>query len=439
MRNHVLSLLRGPWGWRARWPLFTGAATALTGLVVTLLLVVPGGSKDGLLTATPTPSATPTAAPTPSASPAASPDGSVDASPRASAEARPPRPQLDVEHLLSDGYVNRSFGQGRTSLVGTWRHPGAPVACRTKNDGDVRVARTWAWPDEIVVGETLTVHDTEGSASAALAECRELSPLLGSEGVTSGPMDVGDEGYISTYRGELFTQLNAGARVGKGLVLVVWRQSGPITSSAPLEAALRAAVAKVAGQAEGAPVAAPAQRTPTALDGFLTYAQVAAFAQREDGWIGMNWRWDLRSTSPGVMCGDPGQSPLPTRDRPVSRSWIGGLIHADDGFALGLTIASAAEGSDPATDFDDCRERAASQGYSPSDVGDLGDEAFVVDWGTSNDTPTVYVRAGSTYLVVTTDFLSSDDVVALAGLALDRYLAATATASRYDVAGAAPG
>lgn len=322
--------------------------------------------------------------------------------------------------------MNRAFGQGRTGQMGTWSTFGAPLACNNSWDWEVRVARTWAWPDEIAAGETLAVLDSEAAASTKLAACREGGPYGGPDGGVSESLDLGDESYISTDREELYTQVHAGARLGRVLVVVFWRQSGPVTSSAPLEAALRAAVAKVREQAEGTPVAAPAQRTPAALRGFLTYEQIAHFAQREDRWIGMNWRWDTRSPSTGLYCGDPQDAPLPTRDRPVSRTWVGGLLNADDGYVVGLTIASAAEGSDPAADFGACRERAASQGYPPQDISNLGDQAFVVDWGASNDTPTVYVRAGSTYLVLNTDFLSSGDGVAIARLALDRYLAASA-------------
>ncbi|MDP9182645.1 MAG: hypothetical protein M3P04_07715 [Actinomycetota bacterium] len=402
---------------------------------MTLAIVVPSGDspQDGLLTEEPTPTATTEVTPSPVATSSPLPSASAEASdapaPDATTTPRaaPRAPQLDQEHLVSDAFMNEAFGQGRASEVGTWPWGwGAPVACwatQQQPEGTTPLSRTWAWPDEIVVGETFTSLPTTQAASDRLAWCRKQGPPAFEHGpYVSHSVDLGDEAYVATRDAGLFTELQAGARVGRNLVLLFWRQSGPAESSAPLERALRQALETALGDSESAAITAPAPRRSDLLRGYLTYQQLLPYTRREGRWIGMNWWGDREADKTGLYCGGQAEDPwMPTDERPVTRSWVGGNLNGDDGYSIGLSIGHAVDPSSAADDFAACRETAGTSGGTTTTI-DLGDEAFVVDASADGERPEVFVRAGSTYLVLRSHSVGKD-VTPVARAALDRYLA----------------
>lgn len=432
-------LLRGPWGGAEKRGLYASMAGVLAALLVLLVLVRPGqdgGGRNELLTDDPGPTATAESTPSPqqmsSPTTAASAGVPVSSSP-ASSSAQPsprprsPSPSLDAAHLLSNAFVSKAFGGGRAPFVGDWTGgQGAPVACRAFDETlppptwDIRTVRTWSWPNEVVVGETLVVMHSEQAASERLKYCRDHGPGPREDAPVVRALDAGDEGFLAVDRRELFTQVHAGVRIGQALVLTFWRQSGQVTSTDPLEAAMRAAAAKVMGQPEGQPVVAGPQRPEAALRGFLTFDQF--YSPDDGGWDGLNWQSDRRGSATGIDCTEPlsDASPLwlSTKDRPIIRSWHGGVLNGDDYQDATLMVGVAADHATAVRDFAACFEANEA-----SRVSDLGDEAFLVDWSAQLGSPTVFVRSGSTYLVLATRYLGQDPIP-MARLALDRYLAA---------------
>lgn len=406
--------MRGPWDWRSRWRVYAGAGAGLVALVVTLVLVVPGGggSDDRLVADEATPTATATASPTPSASPTVRGTGSPAPARRV--------PTMGVEHLLSTSFVDEAFGQGRESLVATVQYAGAQLACWAFGQTpvwDVRVARAWSWPDEVLVRETLVTLPTEAAARSRLASCRTLGPNYEADPSAARSLELGDEAYLATRRDELQSQVYGGVRLGRALVLLSWNQSGRIEDSEPMERALQAATHKVLGGEEGTPVAATAMDHPEALRGFLDHRALLAFT-REHGetWDGLSWRSDGRLEAARFPCDDARERWLPTSERPVRREWLGGALNGDDYRQVVLVAAAAEDESSAEQDFAACREAAGGR-----PIANLGDEAFLADWSVPSNEPWVFVRSGARYLVVSAHFLL-DDPSPIARAFLDRYL-----------------
>lgn len=417
--------LRGPWR------RYAGASAALVLLVIVVVLAVPKSdqTQDRLLAEDPSP--TPTAAldPTPSATPSAtaSPDASAEASGSASSQAAPARPQLDAEHMLSRPFVDHAFGGGQRGQAEDWEGTyGAPLACWPPFEARASWAsltRTWMWPGEVVVGETLARLGTVDDAREGLAHCRRTGPNGQPDGAATRSLSVGDQAYVAIDRKELYVQMHAGARVGRDLVLLQWRQPGPVNDTAALERALFAAAERVLGHDEPSPVQGPAPQPAAAFRGFLTHSQVRA-ASQDPRWNGQAWRADTRSDT-GPLCLEPDVR-LVVDGPTYERRWYGGVLNAMDYNEVRELIAHAVDEEAAERDFAACRDAASRSdpGFTTfAPVPGLGDDAFRTEsMDLDGSTVTVFVREGSTYLVLTDR--TTGDAVALARQALDTYAAA---------------
>lgn len=337
-------------------------------------------------------------------------------------------PRLDAEHLLTASFVDRAFGGGAQGRTGDWEGAwGAPLACwpsyEAAGSWHVPVARTWMWPGEVVVGETLARLPSSGDARQALAGCRRTGPDWTATGAATRTLDIGDESYVAVDAHELYTQLHAGARIGRDLVLLHWRQPGRVSDAAPLERALRAAVERVLGRAEPSPLPAPEPQADEAFRGFLTSAQ--ALPPPGAPWPGTTWISDSRSEL-GPLCRQEQEVRLAVHGEVHSRSWQGGLMVAMDFNEVVERVAHAVDEAAAERDFAACRDAASR--YDPGidsygSVEGLGDEAFrITASDLDGETVTVFARQGSTYLVLT-ERSPGGDAVALARTALSKYAA----------------
>ncbi|MDP9182646.1 MAG: hypothetical protein M3P04_07720 [Actinomycetota bacterium] len=410
--------LNGPWGRRAKWRLYAGAAAGLTALATTLVLVMTGGDSPHheLVAEEPTPTATTDITQTSEATPTPTPDASAEASaaPAAAASASVSRadrtPALGPSDLLSDGYAAAAFGAGVEGASGTLAGgTGAHEACwEISGPGwDDQLTRTWTWPGETVVAETVTVNEAAGAASAVLGACRIPGPGWREAHVpTSTDLDLGDEGFLSIGRAELYTQISGGARVGRALVLLTWRRSGPVPSTDAFEQALRDAVGKVLLGSEGTARPVPPQSSKPELRRYLNSDELPPRLDSGSPRArGLYWNGDSREPAlgpqAGISCGSP-DSHLQTVDVPVHRHWNGGSMNGDDGQSLEEVTGDSGTEADAMRAFD--AGRTAVQADAPStffeSVGDLGDGAFVADWSADWGSPSVYVRFGSRFLVI---------------------------------------
>ena len=422
-----MRLLPARESWPSGWRVYAAAAAALLAVVVAVVLVVPGGGSTDELIAegpTPTPTAsdeatsTPTAAPAPSASASEAPDPTATPDSSSSAASAP---RLDTDHLLSEAFVDRAFGGGANGRTEDWTGGyGSPLACwptYDKPEWEVPATRTWMWPGEVVVGETLARLSSLGDARERLADCRRTGPSWQPTGAATRTLDVGDEAYVAVDSEELYTQLHAGARIGRDLVLLQWRQPGRVSDTAPLEHALRAAVERVLGRAEPAALAAPPPQASDAFEGFLTSDQVRA-AAGETRWSGQTWRADSRGES-GPVCLEPDVR-LAVHGSVHARRWHGGVLNAMDYNEVVETIAQAVDEPTAERDFAACRDAASRSdpGFTTfTALQDLGDEAFKTEsMDLDGSTVIVFVRQRSTYLIL--EDRNTGDPVAVARAAL---------------------
>jgi hypothetical protein len=402
-------------------------------VVVVLVLALPGGgapqaqrlvqnpspsttaTPDVLTSATPTPPST-EASTVPTEEPSASP------TPRPTIAGAQPR------LLLSDAFVSESFASGRKPLVQVYGDkvplvpqqtclgfPGAPV------DATRSTGRAWSWPDEVVAEELIVEYPSSARAKEHLERCADPKAYdYGTPDPLGDRLDVADGGYLVQERHELYRSLHAGARVGAFLILVEWRQSGRVTSTEPLERALKAAVSKAVGGDDLRPVPSSEQQGDPALTGYLTRAQ---FPQGfvPDGSV-FAWTDDvlLQAEIDCGVIGDPDHPPLRTSSRVVWREW---RASTDDvvGYHALLALAEAADPDTAAADFDHCRN--GFFGGTPEPLSDLGDDAFYVNTDTGNGEAVVYVRTGSSYLVLLTTWQDRPEVEAFARAAYESWAA----------------
>lgn len=372
------------------------AVRATTAAAAVVLVAVGGAGLSATLDRTPSapdqlgaapgsttaPAATPGPTGTPGG-PSPSPTTGPATGPGATRSPAPPALELRPSSLLSTSFVEESFAQGRTSLVQNYDDGEQQLGgCAEAAAADLRrsTGRSWSWPDEVVVSETLLELASDRAADAFLRDCARVDPA---SQPLAEPLRVGDDAVLVQERWPLYRQLHAAARVGRVVVHVQWRQSGPVSSAAPVVRALRAAVAKAVGDPALDPVAAEPQRPDPRLAGYLTRA---GFPDDVPGVTdgGSPYEWLRDKAGDELRCGD---AALPSAADPVLRVWQGPSV-------VSLAVAQAAPQADATQDFAACR---AAQRGTPDEVAGLGDEAYYVADG---DEAAVLVRSGSTYLVV---------------------------------------
>ena len=391
------------------------ATLRATATAAAVVLVVAGGaslnanldrtsSAPDRLGAAPGSSTTtaPAATPSTTGAPSPSPSGEGTAGPVATASPAPRALEVRTSALLSSSFVEEAFAASQPSLVQSYGEAEQPVGgCAAAEPADLRrsAGRSWSWPDEVVVSETLLELGSARAAEAFLQDCSQADPA--SQPLVE-PLQVGDEAVLVQQRWPLYRQLHAAARVGRVVVLVQWRQSGSVPSAAPVVRALRAAVAKALGDAALTPIVADPPRPDPQLRGYLTRAGFPDdVAGVTDGGSPYEWLRDMAVAE--LRCGDAGT--LPTAATPVLRVWQGPSV-------VSLVVAQAPAQADAAQDFASCR---ASQSGTPEELAGLGDEAYHVAAG---DEAAVHVRSGSTYLVVRGIGMERSAVELIAGAAL---------------------
>ncbi|MDP9182647.1 MAG: hypothetical protein M3P04_07725 [Actinomycetota bacterium] len=349
--------------------------------------------------------------------------------------------------MLTDRYVEQAFGGGRdaVTLRSDVVHTGAVRGCLHLVAGDTRSVgpdaiayRSWSWPDEVVVAENLDRESTLDAARARFAVCGdpghddfdpvERGAIMGAVSTRREVLDVGDDAFLVEVHWDMDTALFAGARLGRSIVLLSWRQSGPIDSTAPLVAALRAAVARATGEQQPDPRPGGMQEPQAALKGFLTRAALAATVDAER----LEWSHDWRSDTTGLTCA---QGTVDTIDRPAGRRWEGASNGDIPGHRIGLAIAHARDISGAEQGFTACREhyRQAAQPSDegnvdidgpPRDMDGVGDEAFAVSTDGNGTSFRLMVRSGASYMVLDATWLTMQQCVALAQAALDAFASA---------------
>jgi hypothetical protein len=363
--------------------------------------------------ATQPPSTAPTNEPAASATAASASSSSTSPAPRATPEAAPAVVKVDDSDLLTDEYVAQAFAQGRATEF-VWRFGGVPssqeaflvpLTCywddapATLHHPRVVVARAYSWPNELVATTLLSLESSETNAEERFRYCSDPGSARFDAGPrpTLTPLDVGDEGFLLARRDELGSQTYAGARVGSSLVLVDVRRSGGIGSTAPVVAALRGALRKATGQAQGAPVALPAEDVPDPLRGYLSRTQLPA---PYDPGRGLHWLWDVRREVSAITCGS---SQMAVEERPVTRHW-GSRSGVENEF-IDLDIATLTGESEPSAEMTRCRQAWEATGERTSDFTEVGDDGFTVSQhqdfpGYSVGWSMVVFRSGGTVVVL---------------------------------------
>jgi hypothetical protein len=413
------------------------ASTALVAAVATALISLTslggGSSSDSLQVADPdvtqAPSATSTQATT-TGTPTTEPrDPTGTAAPPASS----PTLSLGDAAMLSDGFVESEFGQGRTatrlmSYTSTLR--GAIDTCYSTMElkgtalPEQINARSWYWPDEVVATEVLARESSTAAARQRFASCsnpddpgfdRDASAAgrVGSPTVT--PLDIGDESFVVRVSYPLYSAFYSGARVGADLVLVNLRQSGSSDTLGALRHALRAAVAKAEGRPELSPVAAPAQQPLPEMSPFLTEAQMPGSRSAPL----TQWRFDTRATSAELDCNG---TAVAVARPPLTRYWSPPVDGNDAPDSVRLSIAYAADPGAAHAAFSSC---AGTLGTAEPIAG-LGDEAVRGERGLGIPDGVV-IRVGSTVLSLDVRYHSDPAwMEALGRAALGAYRAAQA-------------
>lgn len=372
-----------------------------------------GRSPDQLgtqQTATPTATSSAGPAPTVSAPPSATSTPAATTAPSATTgPAGLSVGEVTTELLLGNDVMATAFGSGRAPLVQAYP-PGlysldsclltseVPVQRALRAEG---AARSWSWPAEIVVNQVVVGFASAAEAHEQVQQCTRLSryesPLL-------EPLDLGDEAFLLQQRHDLYRSMHAGARIGRHLVLVEWRQGGRVPSTAPLERALAAAVAKAVGDPAVAPVAAAAQQPVPELARYLTRAGFPPLGGA------FEWSNDRPGTESQLRCG--GQN-LPTAQPFPSRAWYAN--NGDSAIVPGvvLSIATSLDPTSGSVDFDTCRRGFATT----TPVEGIGDEAFLVTDDLGHQETQLFIRYQATYLHLATTWVDPEDVQALGGAA----------------------
>jgi hypothetical protein len=434
------TVVQGPWGLRARWRLYLPFVAMAVAAAVVLVLVLRGsGSGREVLVvesaptdpvALPSSSAPESNTPSPKPSPTASEPEPAAVVSRAPEPTTSAGPRLDVTEaaLLSTGYVEHAFAQGRSALVQTVPR-GLPVAytCFDVEIGydstDPRptglVARTWSWPDEVVATEVIAEFASPDDAYHQYGSCQADPSPRWDPGISSSngqyvdtQLQLGRYAFIKRIPREAASTAFSAVLIGPYVVYVNWRQSGGDVPLEPLEQALSAALSRASGGTEGAPVAAPTQQTEPGLAGYPTRATLppGVVAGRQLDWIG-DLPWEFSNT---LYCGSAG---LPTTAIPLFRQWRVATGRTTD-TGIAVSASHAAEGTDASKEFGECR--TSEEGAA--DVDGVGDEAFAVVHAAET---WLYVRSASSYVVVLSDG-APDDLAACKALAAD-------TLRTYDV------
>lgn len=409
--------MQGPWDWRSRWRLYAGAGAGLGALIVTLVLVVPGDGAARQQLVAADPSSTPSAAPSPTATPTPEPTPTATPTPTPPAVASPsagPRPSVRVASsaLLSQRYVEETFGQGRPALV-----QGVPGIAASwarcpwyagPHFEDV-LSRSWSWSGEVAVTELVGRLDSAADAEKVLAECLSAKHREAATNATATRLDVADGGTLLRTSNPYFIAQLAGARVGNAVVLLSWLQSGPVpTDEAPIERALRDAVARATGGEEGPPSPVAAVRVPDAVRGMISRTQLPEVRWGRE----LDWLFDTPAYAATLQCtSHNGEGPdLSTVDTALTRKFSNGpysdVVMPEQ---LEVTRGHARDAADAEQRFTACR------GDRPT-IPDVGDDAFYApsDVGHPESPGRVFVRAGATFYVLSLNFIREKDYVAVA-------------------------
>jgi len=294
--------------------------------------------------------------------------------------------------MLSHDYVSATFGQRRPALAQQSDEAGPQWTCDAARPVK-ELSRSWAWTGETGVAEVLAEYDGAPEGAKQLAACRE-EPL--SEAAVRRDVDVADGGFLAWDRRTYTTVQLAGARVGGGLVLLSWVQSGPVPSSDDaLLTALRAAVARATGGDQRAPGRATTPATPDLLRGMVSRTQLS-----DPAWPRLDWLHDdvWTALEHAGRCGDP-ITRLESVTTPVYRVFV-----ASPG--PGEVVVSRGRVADVA---DAERQFAACKGDRPT-VPDVGDDGFRTS---TENNEHLFVRAGATFYVVWLKRMPTQDLVAV--------------------------
>jgi hypothetical protein len=438
MRTDVI--LRGPWGLCTRWRLYAGATAGLTAVLAALVLVMPGDppARDLLVADDPTPTfaSTASAEPTPSPSPRETVSDSPTAEPSpetANASTGSPVPLAriagaETRLLLSNDFVARSFAQGRTAQVSTktqstWGPLWSCYAPQSAAPVTRAVTRVWSWSGEITLDETIGEHPSVEAARSQFGDCAAEERLV--DGLMldgSRRPEIGDEAYLFRRGQENTTAIFGGARVGRYLVVIDWRQGGSASSMDVVEHALRAAVAKASGQSEGDEAAGPAPTTAAAFDGMLTQGDLGPWSDRP-------WEDDWRQEDSTIACTGAYAMPISSS---VSRGWAGEFATSASEprsvylTRLTITRSRASDPSTAAADFEACRASITSADSGGKviveDVPGVGDAAFRIKQHDERwpEGGWLWVRAAGTYVVVITPDVDEEADVDLARTVIQR-------------------
>ena len=435
------------WASRRRPVLAIAAVITALAVVVPLTVVAggEGGSTDELVTAAPTEMATADrtetapAEPTPTAA-VTSPATAAGPLPAATATATTsPEPTFSVsrEAMLSDGYIEATFAEGRPARV---RHsedragdkrakPSAvsgqhsclqPLADSSAAPISHLVSTDWSWAGETVVSEHLAEAGSLSGAKQRFDLCADPSAagfdpdarLFQQDGgqATTRRLALGDEAYLVVVHRSVETSVYAGVRRGTSLLVVTWRASGTITSPDALQRVLNDAFDRALGRAEPPPSeAAPVRRDP-ALQGFPTWDELPGVYGRDQAWL--IWNGDLRLPGTSPFCGGE----LALRERPVLRFWSELFTGSESPRSVSVALAAAAEGADVEKDFEACREVFRHSDGAVTEVSGVGDRAFVtVDTFSSYSFPSGdgYARVGTWYVHVSAPWLDEEQLTVL--------------------------
>jgi hypothetical protein len=420
---------------RRRRAIAASGTAALAVVAVSAGVLLLGGehqsAQDNLFADDPTPAVT--TAPTPTTAPASSaaPEPSSVNTPRGTASPVAVGPEVLVaaSSLLSTDYVQDAFGAGRPGANSTTTRalPGLIRSClHLSQESSIPrafVAKSWNWPGETVFSEALTREASETAAGDRYRTCtdptaRGFDPdaaLYASDGgdpVTTEVdlMERGTGTVVVVPRG-LDTSVYGAAVLDDVVLVLTWRQTGPVTSTDAFTRALVSAMRTATGGSAGTAVAAPAQQIPSELNGFLS---------RTDLPQPVPWVHDERANASALMCG---QAQIPTTAPPVARRWevTNTYEPGDDLRHVTIRFATSTDASTAATGFAACRQGwEARRSVDDAPADHPGDEAFVVSTGAVSQI--LVIRSGAAFLEVDVEY--EDNYMAIARAALDALRAA---------------
>jgi hypothetical protein len=402
------------------------AAVAVVAVSAGLLVLGPDhpSAQDNLFTDDPTP--TVTTEPTPTAEPSStpSPTGTPNTpDPSATAPAAGPTVVLRADSLLPDDFVEGAFGAGKAPDRSTTTRalPGLIRSCYHLSIDDPAprsfIAKSWNWPGEVVFSEVLAREPSKAAAGDRYRTCTDPTARLFDRDAQSFASDGDDPrtfqvdlmehgfGEVVVVPRALDTSIYAAAQLDDVVLVLTWRQTGPIPDDSAMARALVGAVRRATGGDEGGPVVAPAQQVPDVLKGMLT----------RDG-LPRPWPWvhDAQENSPALRCAN---AEAPVAAAPVSRTWSTTNTYEPGDTLPYVTIrfATASDASTAATAFAACKQGfvAAGQQVEDAPADHPGDEAFTVELYVERYL--LVVRSGAGLLAVEVE---NEDTVVIARAAL---------------------